>query len=60
MRDCYDTARIEITVVLSSILPELIRIYTKTRNDHKSHVQAEINKQLDHLKTVIIRSVRGE
>ena len=55
MKDCADSARIEITVLLSNILPELKRIYSKTRTDHKPHVQIEINKQLDNLKELVNR-----
>ena len=56
MRDCADTAKAEIAVHLSIMLDELRRIYAKTRPGHKPQVQAEINKQLDHIKTLIARA----
>ena len=54
MRDCADTARIELTALLSHFLPEIQRIYTKTRADHKPQVQVEIVKLLDRIKTLAV------
>ena len=55
MRDCADTARIELTALLSHFLPEIQRIYAKTRADHKPQVQAEINRLCDKIKEQAVK-----
>ena len=49
MKDCADSARVELTVALSSVLPEIQRIYRKTRPDHRGQVLMELNRLCDQI-----------
>ena len=58
MRDCADTAKIELTALLSHYLMEAQRIYGKTRADHKPQVKAEIARLCDRIKEEAVKPQR--